>query len=144
MPALRTRLRRSAKDIVFSGYSDAWFPDVPSDDPVHKRIAKLNVESYPFDLMSYADDVVMRTLFGSKRPVLSWNSVVPESSSRDSRLQCPNILQDLRAAFSICRFLTNSEVEGSLEDAVSGAVNELVAIPTFYREDPRWKDVLTQ
>lgn len=139
----RTSIPRKAKKLVTYTISDSWFPDHEPQDAVQLRISTLNSESFCCSLYSLADDMVTRALFGSTKK-LRWNSVTPESSSHARALLSSSVQDDLKRAALICGFLTNTQIQGSLQHAVCSVTKSLMSLSCFNRQEKDWEAILHQ
>ena len=81
MSESRRHLSRAAKKDKTYDCDYAWFPDAPALDEVHIEIAELNRQSLPYELSSYADDLIVSAMFGSKKDHPRWNDLVPDPIS---------------------------------------------------------------
>ena len=138
MSESRRHLSRAAKKDKTYDCDYAWFPDAPALDEVHIEIAELNRQSLPYELSSYADDLIVSAMFGSKKDHPRWNDLVPDPISRRFKALGTSGLKDIRAAAQICSPLTNSIISGSIKRAVSIVCAKLYTIPAFDVQDTEW------
>jgi hypothetical protein len=64
------RLRRSARTTTVPSYKDEFTPCYPDDEPgndFERLIASLDQQSFPWELLSTVDDILVFALFSTKR-----------------------------------------------------------------------------
>ena len=138
MSETRRHLSRAAKKDKSYDCDCAWFPDAPAVDDVQAEITELNKQSLPYELSSYADDLIVSAMFGSKKDNPRWNDLVPDPISRRFKALGSSVLNDVRAAAKICSPLTNSHISGSVKRAVHKVCARLYTISAFDVKDPQW------
>ena len=138
----RQSIPRAAKNSVNYVSYDTWFPGINSDDPLHVHVTRLNLQAFPSSLVSFADDLIIRALFGSKKSNPRWNDVVPAPSSPEWMLRLPYVQDDIRAASKLCWPLTNGGPVGSLIDFASTLTSQIMSIRTFKKKDVEWCSII--
>ena len=105
----RQKLPRKVKKDVDYGGASIWIPGVPSTDPEHKLIDRLNQQWFKSEPFGDSDEIVVHLLLGPKSHN-RWNDIIPErSSTSDEMPVClrPEFKPQIKEAYKHARILTH-------------------------------------
>ena len=124
-------LRRSARLTTIASYKDEFTPCYPDDKPANefeRRIASLDQQSFPWEQFSVVDDIIVYSLFSTKRRSEGYRAVKTERAfGEDDSLVTQEEGIQIRKIFG--------KVE-ELDQVPSAAQAMVTALPhIFSRED---------
>lgn len=82
MDGLRRSSRKTEK--VHYGDTSPSYPENPPQNLFEQRIATLNHQSFPSPYFSVVDDVLVYSLFSSKRRTNGYRTMIPECAFKDT------------------------------------------------------------
>jgi hypothetical protein len=129
-------LRRSSRQTKKVNYGDTITPSYPENRPTNdfeRRIALLNKQTFLSSSFSAVDDILVYSLFSSKRRTAGYRTMIPDRAFRDPR---PLINKEqgltIRHIYKDCVGEQGKGLEKSLEAA---SVSIVKALPDFLGKD---------
>jgi hypothetical protein len=126
-------LRRSARSATKPRYDNEFSPAYPDDEPANEfenRVATLNQESFPWEMFSTVDDILVYALFSSKRRVSGYRAINADRAFGEEGAPITR-----KEGIKIRKILGDHSEERGVEDTRHVAQSLVKAFPKVFSPD---------